>query len=301
MSHLSRRIECALRRCVARMVGLGVLMCSALWMGPVWASGAGVPLDRFPVAKLSDQAALQHGAKLFVNYCLGCHSANLMRYNRLEDIGLSAEQIRGSLMFTGTKVGDPMRIAMAPADAKAWFGAWPPDLSVTARARASHDGSGADWLYSYLRSYYRDASRATGWNNAVFPNVGMPHVFWGLQGARGATFEEVKAEHAEGGGKVYRKTTVRFDEQGTRSESSELLEGGHHHEGVSVKLGEPQGGALSAAQYDDHVADLVAFLTFMSDPSAKARVRIGVWVLMFLLVFTGLAWWLNREFWKDVA
>lgn len=261
------------------------------------ASGGGVPLDRFPTAKLSDNASLQNGAKLFVNYCLGCHSANLMRYNRLKDIGLTDAQIKENLMFTGTKVGDPMRIAMAPEDAKTWFGALPPDLSVTARARASGDGSGADWIYSYLRSYYRDATRATGWNNAVFPNVGMPHVFYQLQGTRGATIEEIK----KGEGHGFVKTVISFDAvTGARSETTEKIEGGHPHEGSTVKLGPASGGSLTQAQYDEQVADITAFLTYVSDPSAKTRTALGTWVLLFLTLFIAVAWWLNREYWKDI-
>jgi ubiquinol-cytochrome c reductase cytochrome c1 subunit len=259
------------------------------------AAGSDVPLDRFPTAKLNDPAALQSGARMFVNYCLNCHSAQLMRYNRLQDIGLTDQQIKDNLLFTGTKVGDTMKIAMASEDAKSWFGALPPDLSVTARSRASHAGSGADWLYSYLRSYYRDNTRATGWNNSVFPNVGMPHVLWELQGARGATIEEVKK--ADGG---FVKTMVSFDTQGNRSEKSEKITSGHPHEGSQIKLGAASGGKLSQAEFDGQIADLVAFLTYMADPSARTRVRLGVGVLMFLLMFTVFAWWLNREYWKDV-
>ncbi len=146
-----------------------------------WASGAELHLDKAP-NKSGDQAALQNGAKLFVNYCLSCHSASYMRYNRLNDIGLSEQQIKDNLLFTAEKTGELMRISMQRDDAKVWFGAAPPDLTVIARARASEFGSGADWLYTYLRGFYRDANRPTGWNNTVFPNVGMPHVLWELQG-----------------------------------------------------------------------------------------------------------------------
>jgi len=146
-----------------------------------FASGAELHLDRAP-ARDRDYAALQNGAKVFVNYCLNCHGASYMRYNRLRDIGLSEAQIRDNLLFTAEKVGEPMAIAMRRADGKQWFGAAPPDLSVIARARASEFGSGADWLYTYLRGFYRDDSRPTGWNNTVFANVGMPHVLWELQG-----------------------------------------------------------------------------------------------------------------------
>jgi ubiquinol-cytochrome c reductase cytochrome c1 subunit len=146
-----------------------------------FASGAELHLDKAPDHS-RDFAALQNGAKIFVNYCLNCHSASYMRYNRLQDIGLSLDQIRENLLFTAPKVGEPMTIAMKRAEAKVWFGAAPPDLTVIARARSSEFGTGADWLYTYLRSFYRDDQRPTGWNNVVFENVGMPHVLWELQG-----------------------------------------------------------------------------------------------------------------------
>jgi ubiquinol-cytochrome c reductase cytochrome c1 subunit len=154
------------------------LLCAPLL---AFASGAELHLDKAP-SKANDLPALQHGAKIFVNYCLNCHSASYLRYNRLQDIGLTEDQIRTSLLFTADKVGEPMTIAMQRADGKAWFGAPPPDLTVIARARSSEFGSGADWLYTYLRGFYRDEARPTGWNNVVFANVGMPHVLWELQG-----------------------------------------------------------------------------------------------------------------------
>jgi ubiquinol-cytochrome c reductase cytochrome c1 subunit len=145
------------------------------------ASGAELHLDKAP-DRANDMGALQNGAKVFVNYCLNCHGASYMRYNRLKDLGLTDEQIKNNLMFTADKVGELMKISMQPDDAKAWFGVAPPDLTVIARARASESGSGADWLYTYLRSFYRDDARPSGWNNIVFENVGMPHVLWELQG-----------------------------------------------------------------------------------------------------------------------
>jgi ubiquinol-cytochrome c reductase cytochrome c1 subunit len=163
----------------------------SLLMVPVlaWAAGAELHLDKAP-DRSRDVAALQHGAKIFVNYCLSCHSASYMRYNRLRDLGLSEQQIKDNLLFTADKTGEPMRVAMQRDEAKQWFGAPPPDLTVIARARASEFGSGADWLYTYLRTFYRDATRPTGWNNVVFENVGMPHALWELQGE-----QEMGAEH----------------------------------------------------------------------------------------------------------
>src|SRR5690606_16474340 len=197
-----------------------------------FAAGDGeYPLDPFPVAKLNDPASLQNGAKLFVNYCLSCHSASAMRYNRLEDLGLTADQIKANLLFTADKVGDPMTIAMRPDDARAWFGAMPPDLSVIARARASGAGSGADWLFTYLRAYYRDATTATGWNNALFPNVGMPNVLWELQGTRKATIEEVKA----GADHHFTREITRIGTDGVATTESEPVEG-HPHAGRTISL-----------------------------------------------------------------
>lgn len=155
-----------------------------------FASDAELHLDRAP-DRSGDKAALQNGAKVFVNYCLNCHSASYMRYNRLRDIGLTDQQIKDNLLFTADKVGELMHVAMRPAEAKQWFGVAPPDLTIIARARSSASGSGADWLYTYLRTFYRDENRPNGWNNKVFENVGMPHVLWELQG------EQMLDEHHE--------------------------------------------------------------------------------------------------------
>jgi len=145
------------------------------------ASGAALHLDKAPDVQ-GDKAALQSGARIFVNYCLNCHGASFVRYNRLTELGLTEQQVKDNLMFTAEKIGQPMRVAARPAEQKVWFGAAPPDLTLVARARASADGSGADWLYTYLRSFYVDEKRPTGWNNTVFENVGMPNVLWQLQG-----------------------------------------------------------------------------------------------------------------------
>jgi len=155
----------------------------ALLFVPVtlFAAGGALELDKAPNVQ-GDQAALQNGAKVFVNYCLSCHGVSFVRYNRLTELGLSEQLIRENLMFTADKIGEPMRVAARPAEQKLWFGVTPPDLSLVARARASEEGSGADWLYTYLRSFYRDEQRPTGWNNTLFPNVGMPHALWELQG-----------------------------------------------------------------------------------------------------------------------
>lgn len=146
-----------------------------------FASEEALHLDHAPV-NLHDQESLQRGARVFVNYCLSCHAASYMRYNRMQDFGLTEQQIKDNLMFTAEKIGEPMRVAARTDEQKKWFGAAPPDLTIIARARGSADGSGADWLYTYLRQFYRDDNRPTGWNNVVFENVGMPHILWELQG-----------------------------------------------------------------------------------------------------------------------
>lgn len=161
----------------------------------VFASGAALHLDKAPNVQ-GDQAALQNGARVFVNYCLNCHGVSFVRYNRLTELGLTDQQVRDNLMFTAEKIGEQMRVAARPAEQKQWFGATPPDLSLVARARASEEGTGADWLYTYLRSFYRDEQRPTGWNNTLFANVGMPHILWELQGQQALNHESHKLELA---------------------------------------------------------------------------------------------------------
>ena len=161
------------------------------------ASGGNVHLDKWQ-GSVSDKAALQNGAKLFVNYCLNCHGASYMRYKNLVDLGLTEQQVKDNLMFTSDKIGGLMAVAARAEEQKQWFGATPPDLTIIARARgeAGNAGAGADWLYTYLRSFYRDENRPTGWNNVVFENVGMPHVLYGLQGQQVLNHESHKLELA---------------------------------------------------------------------------------------------------------
>ena len=220
------------------------------------ASEGGVQLDKAPY-DLNDKASLQRGAKTFVNYCLSCHSASYMRYNRLKDIGLTDDEIKGNLLFAAEKVGETMDVAMRKKDAKAWFGATPPDLTVIARSR------GADWLYSYLRGFYRDDSRPTGWNNTVFDKVGMPHVLFALQGDQVLHVEK----HGE-------------------------------HETRHMTLAKP--GSLTPPEYDAMVSDLVNYLVYMGEPAKQTRLHLGVIVLLFLGVFAIIAYYLKREFWKDI-
>jgi ubiquinol-cytochrome c reductase cytochrome c1 subunit len=246
-----------------------ILAVLALLPGLVFANEGGFALDRAP--ERTDIASLQNGAKLFVNYCLNCHSASAMRYNRLRDLGLSEDQIKNNLLFSGEKVGDMMTIAMRPGDAKTWFGAVPPDLSVIARARASGAGSGADYLYTYLRTFYKDDTRPTGWNNMVVPNVAMPHVLWQLQGVRTAKMVEEPDPHEHG------KMVHRF-----------------------AGFEQVTPGALSQQEFDTQVADLVAYMEWMAEPARDLRKRLGAVVVLFLSLFAFLAWRLNASYWKDV-
>lgn len=231
------------------------------------AAEGGIPWDKAP-KRTNDLVALQHGAKLFVNYCLNCHSAAFMRFNRLMDIGLTEQQIKDNLLFTTDKVGDTMRVNMDPREAKEWFGATPPDLTLVARSRSAHGGTGADYLYTYLRTYYRDDTKATGWNNLAFPSVGMPNVLWELQGDRRPIFEKVG-------------------------------HGGHEAE-VFKGWEQVRPGTLTPQKFDEAVGDLVAYMQWMAEPGQNQRVRLGVWVMLFLGVMLVLVWRLNAAYWKDV-
>ena len=233
----------------------------------VLANSDSIAWDKAP-NKTNDMVALQRGAKTFVNYCLNCHSAAYMRFNRLKDIGLTETQIKENLLFTTDKVGETMKVSMDPKQAKAWFGGVPPDLTVIARSRAGHGGSGADYLYTYLRTYYRDDTKATGWNNLAYPNVGMPHVLWQLQGERRAVFE---TEHVHG-----------------------------QDVHVFKRFEQITPGSMSSVEYDQAIGDLVGYLEWMGEPSQNSRVQVGVWVMLFLLVFTFFAWRLNAAYWRDI-
>lgn len=231
------------------------------------AAGGGVTWDKAP-DRTNDLPALQNGAKLFVNYCLNCHSAAFMRFNRLQDIGISEQQIKDNLLLGTDRVGDLMKAAISAKEAKEWFGANPPDLTLIARSRSGPGGTGADYLYTYLRTYYRDPNTPTGWNNLAFPSVGMPHALWELQGEREPVFDTIQE---------------------------------HGHD-VQVFKGWKQvsPGTMTPLQYDQAVGDLVGYLQWMAEPAQNQRVRIGAWVMLFLALMFVLVWRLNAAFWKDV-
>jgi ubiquinol-cytochrome c reductase cytochrome c1 subunit len=248
------------------------VLASLSLVGPAQAAPGGIEWDKFPAERITDMAALQNGAKMFANYCLNCHAAAFMRYNRLRDIGLTEEQIASNLIFTGAKVGDTMKVALDPKDAKAWFGKVPPDLTLVARSRsAAGKGTGADYLYTYLRTYYRDDSTLTGWNNLAYPTVGMPHVLWELQGQQRAVYES----------------------QPDPRDATKTVQVFKGFEQITP-------GTMTQVEYNAAMADLVAFLKWMAEPNQNDRKRLGVWVLAFLAVFTVIAWRLNAVFWKDI-
>jgi ubiquinol-cytochrome c reductase cytochrome c1 subunit len=224
-----------------------------------FAAGGGYPLDPSPHDP-RDLVSVQAGARTFVNYCLGCHGRQYVRYQGLTAIGLSEAQIRDNLMFTAEKIGEPMRSTMSLKEAKQWFGVAPPDLSVIARSR------GADWLYTYLRTFYRDPKAATGWNNAVFPNVGMPHALWMLQGERRLEVETPKD--------------------------------GHGH--VAYKWSDAAKGHAVGGGVRRHGARPRQLPGYVGEPHASSRRAIGVITLFFLGVLFVFAYLLKKEYWKDV-
>ena len=228
------------------------------------AGGHGPKLDHVKV-DLHDKAALQRGAKTFVNYCLSCHSASYMRYNRMaRDIGLTEEQVAEYMGFITDvkgdfKAGALMKATIQPDEAKAAFNTVPPDLSLVSRSR------GADWFYTYMRSFYRDESTPSGWNNVIFPNVSMPHVLWSMQGTNRAQFavDEHKVKHFEG-----------------------------------FEVVKP--GTMTEKEYDSAMRDLTTFMVYLGEPARLVRFQLGIYVLIFLVFFGVSAYLLKKNYWKDV-
>lgn len=263
----------------AALAGLGA--------APAPAAEAELKLDRSP-SDVRDTLSLQAGARTFVNYCLNCHSASLMRYSRLQDIGLTEQQIRDNLLFTAEKIGQMMDIGMSRNDAKAWFGAPPPDLSVIARSR------GADWLYTYLRTFYRDPANATGWNNLVFDRVGMPHALWQLQGEAVLDVREYKSREEAEAAQIQARGFSLIEELGGEAEAK----GGARFILKTTRIEKP--GALDRVQYDQTVKDLVNFMVWMSEPNQVWRKQVGIVVLFLCAILVVLSWFLYKEFWKGV-
>lgn len=245
------------------------------WLGVAAASSNTLlpPIQKAPI-DLRDQASLQRGARVYMNYCAGCHSLKFMRYNRMAtDMGMTdsdgnvlKELVMKNLIFTGERMGDPVNVAMTKKQGEAWFGKMPPDLSLIARVR------GADWLYTYMKSFYREDGAPWGSNNSLFPDVGMPNVLYGLQG------EQIP---------VYRTEHIPYN-------------GGSKAIQVIDRLVMTHRGSLSYHQFDLVVTDLVNFLTYVGEPIKLVRQRMGMWVLLFLFVLLIPAYLLKKEFWKDV-
>ncbi|MBH32430.1 MAG: cytochrome c1 [Gammaproteobacteria bacterium] len=206
---------------------------------------------------ISNKASLQRGAKYFVNYCMGCHSIKYMRYSRLsEDLNLNEDLITKNLMFTRQKFGETMSIAMNPEDAERWFGAKPPDLSLIARSK------GADYIFTFLNTFYLDESKPHGYNNLAYPNTSMPHALVSLQGSQKNVLNE---------------------------------ETGKHERFIQIKE-----GIYTKEKYEKATNDITAFLVYVSEPAKLQRHAIGFWVLLFIFAFTIVAYYTKKEFWKDV-
>ena len=248
-------------RIVKKLIVLvaGAVFAAAI-ASPAFAAEEGAKLQQSGT-DLGDQASLQRGAKLYMNYCSGCHSLKYMRYSRMaEDLGLTEDDVQANLNFTGARSGEQVHVALTDADAQKFFGKMPPDLSVIARVR------GSDWIYTYLKSFYLDEARPVGWNNTVFPNASMPNPLWQMQGL----------QHAEYGA---------ADAGGERPVEKLVL---------------AQPGSQTPEQFDQTVRDITAFLEYAGEPAALKRQSLGVWVVLFLAFFTFLAWLLKKEYWRDV-
>lgn len=242
------------------MKRLGAILFACVLAAPAFAKGA--TTMRFE-PDLSNRQSLLRGARTFVNYCLSCHSAAFMRYNRLGlDLGIPEDVLKANLMFGTDKPGETMTVAIDPADAERWFGVAPPDLSVTARAR------GADWLYTYFMTFYRDPARPTGVNNLAFKDVAMPHVLWELQGWQRPAYRE----------------------EGTGAQAARIID--------HLELETP--GLLNEDEYASTVRDLVNFLVYLGEPIKLKRYTIGMWVMLYLVLLLGIVYLLKREYWSDV-
>ncbi len=245
---------------VTRKVALTILL---LAPGVLFAGGARL-LYTAPHINETDKAAIQRGARIFINYCLTCHSAEYMRYKRIaDDLGISEDIMKKNLMFASDKIHEGMAVAIESDDARRWFGVPPPDLSVTARARTR------EWLYNYFTTFYRDDKSPVGVNNVTFPGVAMPNILWELQGWQEPVYE------------------TRTNAKG---EQERII--------VDMKLVEP--GKQTEKEFKQTIRDLVTFMVYMAEPAELERHRLGFWVLAFLLVLLMISYALKREYWRDV-
>ena len=245
----------------------------------VFAAGGGkYVLDSVPL-NMSDKESLQNGARLFMNYCLSCHSAEYSRYNRVaEDLDIPLALLKENLMFTTEKEGDLMKTTMPVEDATRWFGVAPPDLSLVSRVRKP------DWVYTYLRAFYQDESSPSGWNNSLFENVAMPHALYELQGVQ--------------------RLVGRMDKKELDAMDAHAADSGDDNEGVTLvgdaKFELVHKGMLSPAEFDEAMMDLTAFLVYLAEPAQLKRQAIGVYTLTFLIILMGLCYLLKQEYWRDV-
>ncbi|WP_058835279.1 cytochrome c1 [Luteimonas abyssi] len=229
----------------------------------VLAADPAVPLQQSGT-DIADRGSLQRGAQLFMNYCAGCHSLQYLRYSRMaDDLGLTEEEVMENLNLTGADYGHHIVSSMPASHAEGWFGQPPPDLTLVVRSKIG----GPDWVYTFLKSFYQDEEAALGWNNGVFPNVSMPNPLWEMQGLQRPVLGEIDEETGE-----------------PRIESLEMA----------------HPGKLSEAEFDRVARDITAFLEYAAEPAALKRQSIGVWVILFLVFFTFLAWLLKKEYWRDV-
>lgn len=280
-----------------------IVVCFVLSVGLLFAAvSAQAAEESVPLmdsgANIRDQASLQRGAKLFMNYCAGCHSLHFMRYSRIaKDLDLTKEQVMQNLNFTGARFHDPVVSAMPIDGATKWFGKAPPDLSLIVGVR------GSDWVYTYLNSFYLDPSRPVGWNNTVLKNAAMPNVLWELQGIQTPVMgvpEAAKKAYAEDQGAyakamaAYRKAKAGGDAKATEPAKPSKPKPAV----LDLKLAQP--GRMTPTQYHAATRDITAFLEYVSEPAALQRRSIAPWVLLYLAAFTFLAWLLKREYWKDV-
>lgn len=251
------------------------LLAALLVAAPLMANASGGHYEHVELDP-RDQVSLQRGAQIFVNNCLSCHSAAAMRFNRLKDIGLTEDEIKKNLMFTTDKVGDVMQAHMAPADGKKWFGTTPPDLTLIARSR------GSDYIYAYLRGFYKDPTRPNGWNNTVLPNAAMPHVLAAQQGVQAV--------------KLDNKGNPVFKDDGHGNKVPDLI-----WESTGNLSRKTKDGKVVTTEYDNYAKDLTNFMAYMAEPAQVQRKQIGYIVLLFLLiVMLPLAYFLKKEYWKDV-
>ncbi len=267
-----------------------ICLVAVLWAASTLAMASSLTLLKAK-PDIQDKASLQNGAKLFVNYCMSCHGLEYMRYNRMgADLGLTDKQVIDNLMFASDKVVDSMGVAMRRSDAEKWFGSVPPDLSVIARSR------GADWLYSYLMTFYEDNSptRPFGVNNVVFEDVAMPHALWELQG-----FQRYVAAPVEGKIKAEHKSALVLDPKGLIIRREVTLESGEVLQ-VADRLETGIPGKLQPGAYSNAMQDLVNFLVYAGEPSKLQRDAMGIWVLLFIGFFLILSRLLYKEYWRDV-